>query len=623
MCGIVGYLGKQKTVNILIDGLRKVKYRGYDSAGLALVNNEGQIISLKSAAEQGQSIDELLQKSADLNFDAEIGIAHTRWATHGKPTKVNAHPHSSCNKEVVLVHNGTVENFTELKESLIEKGHTINTETDTEIIAHLIEEELKNKDLESAVQAAARQIVGDFALAIISKKEPDKIIAVRRTSPLLIGKINTPQGKEFIVASDVLVLLDHTKDIFELEEDQMCIIQKSGFVFKTLAGDRVENNGIKVEEFEKAKGKQGFAHHMISEIFEQPDVLERALLGRVLSQQGLVKLGGLEKNQEIISRLNKIDNVIFLACGTAHIATLLGERYFNSIGLAARSYQAHEFIYTDPVYDPEKTLIIAVSQSGETADTIKALEEAKRRGALTMGIINRVGSRITKIDDTGIYNRAGFEVAVASTKAFTSQVAMLLLTMIYFGRNRFGMSYFEAKRIITELENLPEKMKKVLASNDYINEIVSLLGKYNNYMFLGRGYSFPVALEGALKLKEVSYIHAEGYAAGEMKHGPIAMLDENFPVVVVAPNDGTIDLMKTAIQEVNARSAPLIIITTDDHNHFDRFTDKIIKVPNVSDDRLSPLLTTIPLQLLAYHSALQRGLNPDEPRNLAKSVTVI
>ncbi len=618
MCGIVGFLGKRQVKEHLLQGLRKLEYRGYESAGLVVMTANGDF-SVAKAATGVESLRDLCLKVDALEMPGMIGIAHTRWPTHGGATENNCHPHSSCDGSIWLVHNGVVENFQELRKMLVDKGHKIISETDTELVAHLIEEEMKGVNLETAVRAALPKIVGSFALAIICRAEPDKIIIARRTSPLLIGHIG---ANEFIIASDSVAILPYTKEIYELHDDELGIITSAGCEYKTFNGDELFKKMIDVDTELGEVDKLGFPHMMLKEIFEQPDVIATVCRGRLLADAGKVKLGGLEKNQDVAARLREIDRVIVVACGTAYYAGLLGSYLFNRIGIQAEAHLASEFLYSQVVYDPRRTMVLAVSQSGETADTIRALEEAKMRGALAVGIVNRVGSRMTRMDDCGIYTRAGFEIGVASTKAFTSQLSVLAMMMLYFGRERGKMALGEGQLLIAELLKMPDKMKKVLAKVAEIEKIAQRFSQAKNFLYLGRGYSYPVALEGALKLKEVSYVHAEGYASGEMKHGPIAMLDENFPVVAIAPRDSIFDKTKSNIMEVAARRAPLVVVTTEDCDDFDQMTEFVIKVPTVEMGCLSPLLTVVALQLFAYYMAVARGLNPDKPRNLAKSVTV-
>lgn len=618
MCGIVGFLGNRPAKPILLEGLKKLEYRGYESAGFALLEKNGEVFFQK-AATGVDSLRDLCLKVENLDLQGTSGIAHTRWPTHGGATEINCHPHCSCDGNIWLVHNGVVENFQELRKELLAKGHAIKSETDTELIAHLIEDEIKTKSFEQAVRDSFKKIHGAFALAIINKKEPGKIIIARRTSPLLVGKIN--EG-EFIVASDYIAIIPHTKEIYELHDNEMGIISRAGCEYKSFEGLEIDKKPINIESELENVDKLGFPHITLKEIFDQPDVIDNVLRGRLIPEIGKVKLGGLERDQEIISRLKNIDHIIVVACGTAYYAGLLGTYFFNRIGIQAEAYLASEFLYNQTVYNPEKTLVLAVSQSGETIDTVRAIEEAKMRGALTVGIVNRVGSRLTRLDDCGIYTRAGFEVGVASTKAFTSQLIVLAMMMLYFGRESGKMALGEGQQIVNELNNLSKKIKNILAKKNIIEEFVKEFSQYKNFLYLGRGYSYPVALEGALKLKEISYVHSEGYAAGEMKHGPIAMLDSNFPVVAIAPKDNIFDKTKSNIMEVVARGVPLLIITTEDCNDFDEMTKFVFKVPQLSVSLLSPILTVIPLQLFAYYMSVARGFNPDKPRNLAKSVTV-
>ncbi|MDO8537086.1 MAG: glutamine--fructose-6-phosphate transaminase (isomerizing) [bacterium] len=605
MCGIFGYIGKKDAPTILIDGLGALEYRGYDSAGIfvegaGLVRAVGPVSGLHS-------------KIRD-DFHGTAGIAHTRWATHGEPNEANAHPHSDCNQEIRIVHNGIIENYRELKEKLLKAGHKFASETDSEVIAHLIEDRLKkNGNLEDAVIAALKDVRGTYGIAIMSVAEPSKIVVARMGSPIVIG---VGDGERF-VASDVSPLVRHTKDVIYLEDGEIAVITASSHRLYTQKRDAIHRDSKTIEWDVHQAQKGEYDHFMLKEIMEGPEVVRAACRGRLVVADGLAKLGGLEA---VSKRLRKINRLVIVGCGTAYYSGLVGEYMIEEYaGVPVEVEIASEFRYRQPILD-ETTAVLAISQSGETADTLAAVREAKRKGALTLGIVNTVGSTIARETDAGVYNHAGPEIGVASTKAFLSQLSVLALFTIFLGRER-KMSLVMGKRIGEELLRIPEKIERILNKRDQIKEIAEVLYKYDDFSFIGRKYNFPIAYEGALKLKETSYIHAEGFGAGEMKHGPIAMIDERFPTVAIALKDSVYDKMVSNIQEIRARRGKILAIATEGDNEIGKIVDYAVFVPKTIE-MLSPLLSVVPLQLLAYHIAAMRGCDVDKPRNLAKSVTV-
>lgn len=609
MCGIVGYIGNKEAYSILMNGLKRLEYRGYDSAGVALSKN-GEI---KIEKEKGK-ISDLEQNLNGAQLSGFIGIAHTRWATHGEPSQINAHPHTDTNGDIVLVHNGIIENYHSLRQILMDKGHEFKTETDTEIIAHLIEEFYKNgTSFEEAFRAALLEIDGTYGLALITKHEPGKLYAARNGSPLVVGI----GENEYFVASDVAAIIAHTRNVFYLEDGEIAIISNEGFVTKTIENQliekKVEHISFDLERIEKA----GYDHFMLKEIYEQPRTVADCMRGRLIPEEGVTKLGGLSQILHNVMRTRKI---FITACGTSYHAGLIGEYMIEEYcRIPVEVEYASEFRYRDPIIQDDD-LTIAISQSGETADTLAALREAKRKGATVMGIVNVVGSSIARETHGGTYIHAGPEIGVASTKAFTSQVTALALLTVMIARTK-SMSAEEGRRIIKELQVLPDKVEKALQSDSIIQEIAREFQHNSNFLYLGRGYNFPVALEGALKLKEISYIHAEGYPAAEMKHGPIALIDEDMPVVVIATKDATYEKIISNIQEVKARHGRVIAVVTEGDNGLEDMVDYCIPVP-ATFNFLQPIVSIIPLQLLAYHVAVLRGCDVDQPRNLAKSVTV-
>jgi glucosamine--fructose-6-phosphate aminotransferase (isomerizing) len=609
MCGIVGYVGHRPVVPLLLEGLHRLEYRGYDSAGLTVQVNSH--LETRKAAGKISSLEAVLRDGGEP--EGTCGIAHTRWATHGAPTTLNAHPHLDCAGDFAIVHNGIIENAGTLRRKLEALGHTLRTETDTEVIAHMIEAVYKGS-LEEAVRVALQQVEGTYGLAIVSAREPGKVIAVRRGSPLLIG---IGKDHEYFVASDVAAVLAHTREFIYLDDGELAVLRPDGYQIMSLKGAPVAKEVKQVSWDLESIERGGHEHFMLKEIFEQPETLRNTMRGRFLEDEGTVKLGGLELTTE---ELLQVENITILGCGTSWHAGLIGEYMLEEFArLPVEAEYASEFRYRNPVVD-ERSLIITISQSGETADTLAAMREAKRRGAKILGIINVVGSSIAREAGAGIYLHAGPEIGVASTKAFTSQVVALTLFTVLMGRLR-NMSILQGREIIAALNRLPQQVEQVLELNDAIRELARIYKDANNFLYLGRGYNFPTALEGALKLKEISYIHAEGYPAAEMKHGPIALIDENMPVVVIAPHDAVYGKVLSNIEEVKARGGRVIAVVTDGNGDLKGRVDHIIPIPKTID-MLTPILTSVPLQLLAYHIAVLRGCNVDQPRNLAKSVTV-
>jgi glutamine---fructose-6-phosphate transaminase (isomerizing) len=609
MCGIVGYIGDREVTPLLIEGLRRLEYRGYDSAGITIADN-GRLVTRKAVGKISDLEERLNSNGLPA---ADYGIAHTRWATHGAPNETNAHPHIDCSGEIALVHNGIIENAGTLKKKLISLGHEFRTETDTEVIAHLIEETYEDS-LEEAVRAALTQVEGAYGLAIMSSREPDKIVGARRGSPLLVGVGN---DDEYFIASDIAAVLAHTRDIVYLEDGEMVVLTREGYQIFSLKGSEVTKEIIRIDWDLDAIEKSGFDHFMMKEISEQPETLENTMRGRLLEEEGTAKLGGL---QHLLDELRETKQIIITACGTSWHAAIIGEYMLEELaGIPVEVEYASEFRYRNPVIQPD-TLVIAISQSGETADTLAAVREAKRHGATAMGIVNVVGSTIARETDGGVYIHAGPEIGVASTKAFTSQVVTLALFTLLMARQRH-MSVVQGRRIVEALQNLPEQVRRVLELNDAIRELARTYKGAANFLYLGRGYNFPTALEGALKLKEISYIHAEGLPAAEMKHGPIALITGEMPVVVIAPNDAVYSKVVSNIEEVKTRGGRVIAVVSDGNMELADTVDHLISIPSTVD-MLTPVLATVPLQLLAYHIAVMRGCHVDQPRNLAKSVTV-
>ena len=608
MCGIVGYLGDQEVVPLLVRGLERLEYRGYDSAGVALVGN-GQLTTVKSVGK----IKALKDRIEDRVFDTRLGIAHTRWATHGAPSDRNAHPHTDCKGRVAVVHNGIIENWAALKKLLVSEGHRFTTETDTEVLAHLIEKYLPGNTLGDAVSTALQLVEGTYGIAVVSADHPNTLVGARHGSPLVIG---VGDGETFL-ASDGAPLREHTQRVVYLDEGEMVVIDEDGYRTFTVEGEavdkQVEELTWDLEQIEKA----GYPHFMLKEIHEQPESVRNAMRGRVLQDVGTAKLGGLNLDED---ELRDIRRIVITACGTSYYAGLIGEYMLEEHArIPVEVEYASEFRYRNPILE-DGTLVIAISQSGETADTLAAMREARRRGATVMGIVNVVGSTVAREAGRGVYIHAGPEIGVASTKAFTSQVTVLALLTMHLGRLR-DMSQETGRAMAAELEQIPAKIERILSAGPAIHEIAAQLVHHNNFLYLGRGVNYPVALEGALKLKEISYVHAEGYPAAEMKHGPIALIDANMPVVFLCTRDGGREKVMSNMQEVKARHGKIVAIATEGDVEVHALADFVIPVPKTID-AFTPLLSVIPLQLLAYSMATLRGCDVDMPRNLAKSVTV-
>ncbi len=610
MCGIVGYIGKRNALPIVIEALKRLEYRGYDSSGVSIIHDSELLVIKK----QGKII-ELERSLPEPNkCTGVVGIAHTRWATHGEPNEENAHPQVDCHNKIALVHNGIIENYKPIKAKLIEMGHKFTSQTDTEVIVHLIEQFMETEpSLEDALREAIKIVEGTYGLVVMSSKYPDKLVAIRKGSPLILGI----GEDEYFVSSDVSAIMIHTKKVIYLQDDEICTITHAGYIITTLDKKSVKPVISTVDWDITAIEKGNFKHFMLKEIFEQPTTIENAFRGRINEQISSTRLGGLNLSNSELRRIKKIQLV---ACGTSYHSALIGKYIIEDLArIPVEVEYASEYRYRNPLV-PEDTLVFVISQSGETADTLAALREAKAKGALVMGITNVVGSTIARESDGGIYIHAGSEIGVASTKAFTSQVTILALLAILFGRMR-NMSPLQGLEYTRELETIPAKVESILAQNETIREIARSIMNSTNALYLGRGINFPVALEGALKLKEISYIHAEGYPAAEMKHGPIALIDENMPVIVVATKDLLYDKVYSNLQEVRARKARLITIASEGDDQLHLISENVIYIPDTLTN-LQPLLTVIPLQLLAYHVADLRNLDVDQPRNLAKSVTV-
>jgi glucosamine--fructose-6-phosphate aminotransferase (isomerizing) len=608
MCGIIGYIGSKQAVPILIEGLKRLEYRGYDSAGLALI--DGGLRIEKSVGKIAQ----LEEHIAERTMDGSIGIAHTRWATHGEPNTINAHPHTDCKGKIAIIHNGIIENYATLKKNLEGRGHKFTTETDTEVLAHLIEE-FHTGDLEGAVRATLKMVEGTYGIAVLHADHPRTIVGARNGSPLIIGVGNG----EYFVASDVSAILRHTRRVFYLDDHEMVTLTDDGPNIRTVDnGDaQVAKQLTHVEWDLEMIEKGGFDHFMLKEIFEQPQTIRNAFRGRLVWDEGDAHFGGLNVSSDELRRTKRL---VFIGCGTSWHAALLGEYMIEEVArIPVEVEYASEFRYRNPIVE-EGTITFVISQSGETIDTLAAMREAKRKGAMTLGIVNVVGSTIAREADGGVYLHAGPEIGVASTKAFTSQATVVAILTLLLGRLR-NMSRQEGRRLISAIEALPGQIEQILAQDHEIKAIAAAYHHHNNFLYLGRGPNFPVALEGALKLKEISYVHAEGYPAAEMKHGPIALIDENMPVVVICTRDGGYQKILGNVEEVKARKGRIIAIATDGDRDIVKKADHTITIPETLN-LLTPILSVIPLQLLAYHIAVMRGCDVDRPRNLAKSVTV-
>ena len=609
MCGIVGYAGRRQGAAVVLEGLKRLEYRGYDSAGLAAVA-DGKLEVHKAAGKIS-----VLEKELGSRLpEGTTAIAHTRWATHGAPTTTNAHPHTDCGGTLALIHNGIIENAAALRTALTQRGHRFRSQTDTEVLAHLIEElHTVETSLEDAVTAALAQVEGTYGIAVISTRQPDTVVAARHGSPLLVAI----GDQEHFVASDASAVLAHTRSVVYLDDGEIAVIRPDDYRIFDLAAVEKEKAVTRVD-WDLAKIERGgYAHFMLKEIMEQPASLQDTLRGRLLEEEGAARLGGLNLTDD---ELQKVNRVVITACGTSWHAGLIGEYMMEELArLPVEVEYASEFRYRNPIVD-ERTLVVGISQSGETADTLAALREAKRRGARTLGLVNVVGSTIAREVEGGIYLHAGPEIGVASTKAFTSQIAALALLTLRLGRLR-SLSILQGREVVRALLKLPEQMQQVLARAPLVERLADKMVKHANALYLGRGYNFPVALEGALKLKEISYIHAEGYPAAEMKHGPIALIDESMPVVFIAPQDAVYQKVSSNVEEVRARGGRVIAVVTEGDTGVARLADEVLEIPETLD-LLTPVLSVLPLQLLAYYIAVRRGANVDQPRNLAKSVTV-
>ena len=613
MCGIVAYIGKKEAYPIIIKGLKRLEYRGYDSAGIALLNN-GEINLFKR---QGK-VSNLEEYAAAFDLGGYSGIGHTRWATHGAPNDVNAHPHPSSEGDIVLIHNGIIENYDSLRKELSNHGYTFRSETDTEVLVHLIDDIRKNEGvpLAEAVRLALHSVVGAYAIVVMSKNEPNQLVAARKSSPLVVG-IGTEN--DFYLASDATPIVEYTKRVVYLEDEEIAVVDlKEGLKIFNIKNQEktpyIQQLELQLEALEKG----GYEHFMLKEIHEQPRSIKDCFRGRLNAEEGWVSLGGIKEYEQ---KMINAQRIVMVACGTSWHACLVGEYLFEDLArINVEVEYASEFRYRNPIIN-ENDVVIAVSQSGETADTLAALELAKSKGATILGVCNVVGSSISRITDAGSYTHAGPEIGVASTKAFTAQVTVLTLMALSLAHKKGTLSESKFHTMLAELEAIPEKVKKVLDQNPQIEKIADIYKNATNALYLGRGSSFPVALEGALKLKEISYIHAEGYPAAEMKHGPIALIDENMPVFVIATQGTSYEKVVSNIQEVKARKGQIIAIVTEGDQHVKEIADHVIEIPE-TDEHLVPLLATIPLQLLSYHIAVMRGCNVDQPRNLAKSVTV-
>ena len=607
MCGIIGYIGKRGATPLLLEGLRRMEYRGYDSAGVAVMNGKG--VETRKAAGKIAELEAALSSSP---VEGDLGIGHTRWATHGVPNECNAHPHLDCKGHVAVVHNGIIENSGTLKTGLVARGHKFVSDTDTEVIAHLVEDAFDGS-LEDAVIEALWQIEGTYGIAVVSSLDKNKIVAARKGSPLLIGL----GDKEFYVASDVSAILAQTREVVYLDDGDVAVLTRDGYTVLNQRAQQLEKGVSKIDWDLDQIERGGFDHFMLKEIFEQPATVENCMRGRLLPDQGTSKLGGINLSDD---QLLKFDNILITACGTSWHSALIGEHMLEELArIPVEVEYASELRYRNPIIT-DKTLCIVISQSGETADTLAAMREAKARGAFTYGIVNVVGSTIARESDGGIYVHAGPEIGVASTKAFTSQVMALLLFTLKLARLK-NLSVVQGREIIEQMRALPKKIESILDRAHEVEKIADDFKDATNFLYLGRGYSFPTALEGALKLKEISYIHAEGYPAAEIKHGPIALIDADMPVVFIAPHDAVFDKVVSNIHEVKARGGRVIAITSREEDVLEGKLDYEFRIPETAD-LLTPVLASVPLQLLAYYIAVKRGANVDQPRNLAKSVTV-
>ncbi len=613
MCGIVAYLGEKEAYPILIEGLKRLEYRGYDSSGVALLDGDLAIYKKKGKVKELENH----VASLDPNLKSTIGMAHTRWATHGKPDDLNAHPHKSGNGRLAIIHNGIIENYNTLKKALESRGHTFESETDTEVLIHLIEEvqEQKKLPLAEAVRLALNQVVGAYAIVVMDKNHPDQLVGAKLSSPLVFGIADD----EYFLASDATPIIKYTNKVIYLEDGEVISLNKNGdYDIRNLANKRQDHEVLEIDLQMDEIEKGGYPHYMLKEIYQQPVTVAESMRGRVNASEGWAVLGGMSEH---INRIAKSDRIILTACGTSWVAAMIAEYLFEDLARIPTEVEyASEFRYRNPIIR-ENDFIVALSQSGETADTLAAIKHAKSKGALIYGLVNVVGSSIARETHCGSYIHAGPEIGVASTKAFTSQLTVLTLMALYLGHHKglIPENYF--RKLLAELESIPNKIAKILKKDDQIKYIAGEIRNASNALYLGRGYNFPVALEGALKLKEISYIHAEGYPAAEMKHGPIALIDMYMPVIVLATNKSAYEKIFSNIQEVKARKGIVIAIVTEGDTMIKEVADFIIEIPE-TEEPLTPLLSVIPLQLLAYHIAVMRGCHVDQPRNLAKSVTV-
>ena len=612
MCGIIGYIGSRPVVPVLLDGLRRMEYRGYDSAGVAVVSPEG--ISLRRSAGKLVNLEDAVRAQP---VDGLYGVGHTRWATHGRPTEENAHPHSDCTGRIVVVHNGIIENYLDLKRELQSQGHQFKTETDTEIVAHLVERELRGDGLEHGVRRALRFLRGMYALVLVSVDDPEKIVAVRNGPPVVLGL----GDDEFFVASDIPAILNHTRDVVFLGDEEMAVITRSGVTFTDYTGREVSKTTQRVMWDPIAAAKGGHRHFMLKEIYEQPSAARETILGRVSLERGRIFLEDLHIADETFRTLEK---VTIVACGTSWHAGLVGKYLIEALAqLPVEVDYGSEYRYRNPIV-AGKELTIAITQSGETADTLAALREARRNGASSVAICNVVGSMATREADGTVYTHAGPEIGVASTKAFTTQLVALQLLALHIAQLRGSLAAEDVRQHIEDLLQIPQILEEAMRASQATEKIAERFYNRTDFLYLGRGINYPIALEGALKLKEISYIHAEGYPAGEMKHGPIALIDERMPVVAIAPNDRVLEKMVGNVQEAKARGGSIIAVTTEGDERMAAVldaSDVTLPMP-ATTALLTPIVMTIPLQLLAYHIAVRRGCDVDQPRNLAKSVTV-
>ncbi|MBI4123033.1 MAG: glutamine--fructose-6-phosphate transaminase (isomerizing) [Parcubacteria group bacterium] len=606
MCGIIGYVGKENALPVLIEGLRRESYRGYDSSGVVVFGKDAQIVKAVGKLEA------LEEKLGSFRIQGGLGVGHVRWATHGGVTEENAHPHADCNGNIFVVHNGIIENYRILREKLEKRGHTFASQTDTEVLSHLIEDFFEG-NLEDAVRKALQLVRGTYGLVVIAKQDPEKLVAARLSSPLVLAT-NTEGG---YVASDPAALVSHSNKMVFLEDGEVAVITEHGFQVSDLFNVSKVKEAVELEWSVEEAQKGGYEHFMLKEIMEQSESILNSLRGRLVEKEGKAKLGGLDPVKD---RLQNVDRLIISGMGTAYIAALVGEYMLEEhVGIPVEAENAAEFRYRKPIIS-DNTAFLAISQSGETADTLGALREAKEKGAFTLGIVNAVGATVSRETAAGVYNHAGPEIGVASTKAFTSQLVVLALLTLYLGRQR-GMSLVTGQRIAKELGRIPELVRRILDQADRIAVLAEKYWKYSNFLYIGRKYNYPIALEGALKLKEISYTHAEGYGAGEMKHGPIALIDENFPTIAIVPSDSVYEKMISNIQEIKTRKGPVIAIATEGNTEIGDIADDVIYIPKTLE-MLTPILAVIPLQLFAYFFGVAKGYDVDKPRNLAKSVTV-